>query len=223
MRQQRLFSRSGREFALRHVTAALCQLDARSPEGLRYLDGELCHPDGRYAIQAALNCADERLRFHAFDAVLEDEPFSQRHARLQALLGQDVVDAVQLVNCRPLQECDGAEALLGLLQTNAQLLARDGYEGVVLRCDENPLHADRAGYEVTGRQLGCAIKYKPRDVHEFPILVCQEAKGVGGCGQLGSVRLHRLGSGRTQKHFTVQVGNSWSEKRRQDEWSDRQE
>lgn len=170
----------------------------------RYVDGELVHEGGRHLIDLASLTSGAGLSYHLFDAVLRDEPFSQRHAHLGAVYrecfgeGSDQ-NRVRLVPTTPLTVKGRGEALLTCLHEAAAVHVQDGYEGSVFRLDSDGLEEASNGYTHKDAFSLCAVKIRQKHEEDFKIVSCSETAKHSAL--LGAVRCKRLGRQGKQHHF----------------------
>lgn len=148
LQQGKYYSRRGSVFdPSPRIAADFEAMRRASPPGLRYIDGELCHLDGRDSIQSSLkeNGSDtSALRFHAFDIVDQTLPFSQRYQLLQELMAEQhpspssgvaVVPCLSIRTTWSTSDVANAGSLKELFESEANHYVRDGFEGLVLRLD----------------------------------------------------------------------------------------
>ena len=149
----KMWSRGGKPIILPHVAQAL---DAVLPEGL-IVDGELyCHGETLQTVTSwikKLRPESSQVRYHIYDAAIEDACFSERHASLAALIEENeslcLVETVEAGNDDDLQRLhrEWLEA---------------GYEGTMVR-------ARGVGYE-TGKRAKQLQKLKDFQDAEFEIV-----------------------------------------------------
>jgi DNA ligase-1 len=155
----KMWSRGGKPINLPHVAKAL---DAVLPEGL-IVDGELyCHGETLQTITSwikKLRPESDRVRYHIYDAVMDEACFSERIGRLEDLIEEN--ESLCVVTTRSILD-DGA------LQTQHREWLEEGFEGTMVR-------AHGIGYEV-GKRAKQLQKLKDFQDAEFEIVDVEQGK-----------------------------------------------
>lgn len=133
------------------------------------VDGELILP-GNQKLQLTAQAAkkyrpgvSESLKYHVYDVVIPDKPYSERLKVLKQLLQYD--DAPKNVVLVPTVEVKNEQELF---EQHARFVSQ-GYEGTIIR-------TDATGYEV-GHRSDSLLKYKDFQDAEFKVLAVEEGKG----------------------------------------------
>lgn len=157
----RAYTRGGKE----HVSA--CVKHLMWDTGDYMVDGELILP-GNQKLQLTAQAAkkyrpgvSEQLRYHVYDVVIPNLPFSERLKVLEKLVKKAPENVVLVPTYR-------VENEKHMFEQHAKFVAF-GYEGTIVRTDDT-------GYEV-GQRSHSLLKYKDFQDDEFEIVAVKEGKG----------------------------------------------